>query len=449
MKKIAIIGAGLTGLTTAFYLKKNNIDVTVFESNHHIGGVIHTEKKDGFIWETGPSTGVLGKPEAMELFEDLDALDILETAPSLAGKRYIWKGKKLHPLPGDPISGLLTPLFSWKDKLGILFEPFRPKAENPDENLSSFVRRRLGESILQYAVDPFVSGVYAGSPDTIIPRYALPKLYNLEATYGSFIRGTIHKMKEPKTPRDLKATKKIFSAKDGLSTLINRLTLSIGEKHIKTDCKDVIVTKEEQGFSVSYTGSDTIHFDEVIFTGNAKGILKTFPFLQNKGLDAISKVRYTAVAEVAVGFEKWEGFPLDGFGALIPSKEGKRILGVLFMSSLFKNRAPSGGAMLSVFVGGERHPEYVSLSDKELKALVQEELTIILSIPNFNPTVFEISRHLEAIPQYDLLTPDRINAFKKAEENYPGLHLAGNGIGGIGMADRIKQGKELFLSIIS
>lgn len=119
------------------------------------------------------------------------------------------------------------------------------------------------------------------------------------------------------------------------------------------------------------------------------------------------------------------------------------------MSSLFKNRAPSGGAMLSVFVGGERHPEYVSLSDKELKALVQEELMTILSIPNFNPTVFEISRHLEAIPQYDLLTPDRLNAFKKAEENYPGLHLAGNGIGGIGMADRIKQGKELFLSIIS
>jgi len=112
MKKIAIIGAGLTGLTTAFYLKKNNIDVTLFESNHRIGGVIHTERKDQFIWETGPSTGVLGKPEAMELFEDLDALDILETAPSLAGKRYVWKGKKLHPLPSGPISGLLTPLFS-------------------------------------------------------------------------------------------------------------------------------------------------------------------------------------------------------------------------------------------------------------------------------------------------------------------------------------------------
>ncbi len=449
MKKIAIIGAGLTGLTTAFCLRKNNIDITLFESTQHIGGVIQTKEKDQFIWETGPSTGVLGKPEAMELFEDLEALDILETAPSLAGKRYIWKGKGLHPLPSGPISGLLTPLFSWKDKFGLLFEPFRPKAENPDENLSSFVRRRLGESVLQYAVDPFVSGVYAGSPDTIIPRYALPKLYNLEATYGSFLRGTYHKMKEPKTPRDLKATKKTFSAKGGLSRLIERLVAVIGEERIKTKCKDLVVMNEEKGFSVSSSAFEAEHFDEVIFTGSAKGILKTFPFLQNKGLEAISQIRYTAVAEVAVGFEKWEGFPLDGFGALIPSKEKRRILGILFMSSLFQNRAPKGGAMLSVFVGGERHPEYVSLSDDELKALVKEELIPILKIPNFNPAIFEISRHQEAIPQYDLLTPDRINAFKAAEENFPGLHLGGNGIGGIGMADRIKQGKELFLSIIS
>lgn len=449
MKKIAIIGAGLTGLTTAFYLRKNNIDVTVFELKDHIGGVIQTRKKDSFIWETGPSTGVLGKPEAMELFEDLNALDILETAPSLAGKRYVWKGKKLHPLPSDPISGLLTPLFSWKDKFGILLEPFRPKGENPDENLSSFVRRRLGESILQYAVDPFVSGVYAGSPDTIIPRYALPKLYNLEASYGSFIRGTIHKMKEPKTPRDLKATKKTFSSKGGLSSLIERLTAAIGLDHIKTNCKNLTVSKTEQGYSVSYEGMNPEDFDEIVYSATAKNILKTFPFLQNSGLDAISQVRYTAVAEVAVGFEKWEGLPLDGFGALMPSKEKRRILGVLFMSSLFQNRAPSTGAMLSVFVGGERHPEYVSLSDNELKSLVQEELTSILNIPNFNPAIFEISRHLEAIPQYDLLTPDRLKAFKSAEEKYPGLHLAGNGIGGIGMADRIKQGKEVFLSIIS
>ncbi|HQB65879.1 MAG TPA: FAD-dependent oxidoreductase, partial [Fibrobacteraceae bacterium] len=190
-----------------------------------------------------------------------------------------------------------------------------------------------------------------------------------------------------------------------------------GEERIKTKCKDLVVMNEEKGFSVSSSAFEAEHFDEVIFTGSAKGILKTFPFLQNKGLEAISQIRYTAVAEVAVGFEKWEGFPLDGFGALIPSKEKRRILGILFMSSLFQNRAPKGGAMLSVFVGGERHPEYVSLSDDELKALVKEELIPILKIPNFNPAIFEISRHQEAIPQYDLLTPDRINAFKAAEEN--------------------------------
>lgn len=449
MKKIAVIGAGLTGLTAAFYLKKNNIDVTVFELNDHIGGVIQTKKKDGFIWETGPSTGVLGKPEALELFEDLDALSILETAPDLAGNRYIWKGKKLHALPNGPISGLLTPLFSWKDKFGILLEPFRPKGKNPDENLSSFVRRRLGESILDYAVDPFVSGVYAGSPDTIVPRYALPKLYDLETNYGSFIRGTFHKMKEPKSPRDRKANKKTFSAQGGLSSLIERLTNFIGAERIITGCKELHVQHQDSRYAISYKESDLTVFDEVIYTGSAKGVLSTFPFLQNKGYDDAAEVRYTAVAEVAVGFKKWEGRPLDGFGALMPSKENRRVLGILFMSSLFAKRAPTAGAMLAVFVGGERHPEYVTMSDEDLKRLVKEELSIILKIPNFNPDIFEISRHLKAIPQYDLLTPKRQKAFQTIETKYPGLHLAGNGIGGIGMADRIRQGKEVALSIIS
>lgn len=448
MKKIAVIGAGLTGLTAAFYLRKNNIDVTVFESNNHIGGVIQTKKKNGFIWETGPSTGVLAKPEALELFEDLDALSILETAPNLALNRYIWKGKKLHALPSGPISGLLTPLFSWKDKFGILLEPFRPKAKNPDENLSSFVRRRLGESILDYAVDPFVSGVYAGSPDTIVPRYALPKLYDLEAKHGSFIRGTFHKMKQPKSAQDHKANKKTFSARGGLSSLIERLTNYIGAERIITGCKELQVEFQDSRYAISYKGSELNLFDEVIYTGSAKGVLNTFPFLQNAGFDDAAEVRYTAVAEVAVGFNKWEGRPLDGFGALMPSKENRRILGILFMSSLFTKRAPTGGAMLAVFVGGERHPEYVTQSDDELKKLVQEELTSILKIPHFNPALFDVSRHSKAIPQYDLSTPKRQKAFQAIEKKYSGLHLAGNGIGGIGMADRIRQGREVALSLI-
>lgn len=446
-KYVAIVGTGITGLTAAFYLKQNNIPFKIFDTSLKPGGVIQSKRNDDFVWETGPSTGTLGKPEAMELFEDLD-LELLETAPSIAGNRYIWKGKKLHPLPSSPISGLLTPLFSWKDKFGILLEPFRPKGSDPEETLASFVKRRLGTSILNYAVDPFVSGVYAGSPETIIPKYALPKLYALEENYGSFIRGSIHKMKEPKTERDKKATKKVFSAKGGLSRLIEKLTEKIGLENMVLGVKDFSVTLNGNTFIVNANGTST-EFSKVVFTGSARRLPEAFPFLKENGLDAAFNVSYTPVMEVAVGFKKWQGMPLDGFGALMPSKENRKILGVLFLSSLFTGRAPEGGAMLSVFMGGIRHPEYLNFTDSEVYEIVKKEIQETLGQKDFSPELFEITRHSMAIPQYDKNTPARIAAFAKAESMYPGLLLGGNGIGGIGMADRIRQGKELALRILS
>ncbi len=440
--KIAIIGAGLTGLTTAFYLKKKNIPFHLFDTQDRAGGVILTKKNQDFIWETGPNTGVIGKPEVVELFEDLNATAILETASSVAGNRFIWKGDRLHALPSSPISGLKTPLFSWKDKFGMLFEPFRKKGENPEENLTSFVKRRLGSSVLDYAVDPFVSGVYAGNPDTIIPKYALPKLYALEENYGSFIRGSIHKMLSKKTEREKKATKKTFSATNGLSTLIERLVEAVGKENISLNCQGLFILRSDNSYCVHF-GIENLNFSQVIFTGNAKRLPEAFPFLKEEHLDDASRVDVAQVMEVSVGFKKWEGIPLNGFGALMPSKEGRNILGALFMSSLFKNRAPQGGALLAVFMGGKRHPEYLDLNDNEIFEMVQKDLKESLNIPTFNPDLFEITRHRLAIPQYDSLSPARFKAFALAEEKFPGLYLGGNGIGGIGIADRIKQGKEL------
>lgn len=446
-EKIAVLGAGITGLTTAFYLKKSNVDFTVFEKKNRAGGVIHSVSRDGFVWETGPNTGVIGKPEVVELIEDLGAQDIFEVAPNLAGKRYIWKNGALHALPSGIISGLITPLFTFKDKLGMPFEPFRPRGTDPEENLTSFVKRRLGQSFLDYAVDPFVSGVYAGDPDTIIPRYALPKLYNLEADYGSFIRGAIHKLKEPKTERDRKATKKTFSAKGGLGTLVGRLTQAIGENNIRLGCEALQVAPENGKYRIRTAQGDHGLFDKVIFTFGATHIAEALPFLSSRKFEAVSQVTYAQVAEVSLGFRRWKGFPLNGFGALVPSKEKRNILGALFMSSLFKNRAPEGGAMLAVFIGGMRHPEFVQMNDDDLKAVVRKDISEILSIKEgtFNPEVFEISRHEEAIPQYDIKTPARSAGFVEIERAFPGILAGGNGIGGIGMADRIRQGRELAL----
>lgn len=441
MKKIAIIGAGITGLSAAFYAKKNGNEVTVFEKDSRIGGVIRTFRKNGFIYETGPSTSVVSLPEVVELFEDLKIGNLLEEAPNIAGNRYIFKKGSLHALPSGPLSGLSTPLFSFRDKFGILLEPFRKRGEDPNETLSSLVRRRLGESILDYAVDPFVSGVYAGNPDQMIPKYALPKLYNLEQNYGSFIRGSIQKMKQPKSERDKKATKKTFSVKGGLEVLVRRLEQAIGKENFVMGESPTVVP-ENGSYKVRAGEREFGPFERIIYTAGASHVFEVFPFAEENFPDA-GKVLYAKVAELAIGFNKWEGVPLDGFGALMPSKEKRDILGILYMSSLFKDRSPEGGALLAVFVGGLRHPEFHDMPDDALKEMVGKDVQKILRIPDFKPDLFEISRHEEAIPQYDLKTPGRKAAYSAIEKAYPGILMGGNGIDGIGMSARIAQGRAL------
>jgi oxygen-dependent protoporphyrinogen oxidase len=429
--KVSIVGAGLTGLTAAFYLKRAGIPFVVFEKTAHIGGAIRSSARDGFLWEHGPNTGVVGKPEVAELFEDLGG-NILQPALPSAKNRFIWKGKKWHKLPGGPVSGLFTPLFSLRDKLGILLEPWRPKGTDPNETLETFVKRRLGQSSLDYAVDPFVAGVYSGLPSQIIPRCALPKLYNLEANYGSFIRGSIAKMKEPKTDRDQKATKQIFSAKGGLETLIKKLTEQIGEENIKVN-----------------STPDLSDAETVIFTAGAEELPRVFPCLSGQGFDDAFRVTYAPVVEVAVGFKHWNGIPIDGFGGLVPSKEKRKVLGVLYMSSIFDDRAPqseaegASGALFTVFVGGSRQPELAALGDAQIRELVASEFQALMGVPDFAPDLFDITRVERAIPQYDRLTPARWEAMAAIGRAHPGWQIGGNGIGGIGMADRIVQGRKM------
>ncbi|HKK10907.1 MAG TPA: protoporphyrinogen oxidase, partial [Bacteroidales bacterium] len=220
---VVVIGAGLTGLTAAYYLSKNNKSVKVIEQNKNIGGVIQTHREDEFVYESGPNTGVLSTPEAAELLEDLSDLCKLEIADEAAKNRWVWKGDSWQELPSGLMGGITTPLFALKDKFRILGEPFRKKGTNPNESLDQLVKRRMGKSFLEYAVDPFVLGIYAGDPSYLVPRFALPKLYNLEQNYGSFIGGAMKKKKEPKSEQEKKATREVFSVEGGLSNLTDAL----------------------------------------------------------------------------------------------------------------------------------------------------------------------------------------------------------------------------------
>lgn len=209
---VVIIGGGLTGLSLAAGLDMKGIPFILLERANRLGGQIRTLQKDGFTFEVGPNTGTISTPEVVELFEYAAPDAVLEVAQSASNSRWIWKGERFHPIPNGILSGLRTPLYSWKDKFRVPFEPFRKRGTNPNETVGELAERRLGKSIVDYTIDPFIGGVYAGDPYQLVTRLALPKLYNLEQKYGSFICGAIKKAKEPKHERDKKATKKIFNA---------------------------------------------------------------------------------------------------------------------------------------------------------------------------------------------------------------------------------------------
>lgn len=450
--QVVIIGAGLTGLTTAYWLRRNDISVHVVETDKRTGGQIQTNHRNNYTFETGPTTGSVSTPEVAELMNDLAITSggqcVLETAPDSSKRRLIWKGNHFHDLPSSPVGGLKTPLFSLSDKFRILGEPWRKKGTDPDETVGALARRRLGKSFVDYAVDPFLSGVYAGNPDTLVTRYALPKLYNLEQNYGSFIRGAIAKMKEPKTDRDRLATKKVFSARGGLSHIPQAEADYIGKDNISLGVSQVSVMPTAHGWQTVFTTAEgqqcVVNSRYVVTTCGAYNLPALLPFVDEKRMQSIASLTYAPVMEVNVGMPDTFGGDYIAFGGLVPTVEQKRILGILFPSAIFTQRAPEGGALFSFFIGGIKHPEMLDLSDEEINRLVTECLHTMLKFPaEAKPDFIAISRHRRAIPQYEKDSGARLEAVSSIQQQYPGLVLGGNLRDGIGMAHRITQATNI------
>jgi len=440
---VVIAGAGLTGLTAGFYLKKRGKSVLIIETMDRPGGVINSVSENGFLYETGPNTGVLSTPEMAMLFRDLDGKCTLEPANPTAKSRWIWKGNSFVPLPGGLLQAVTTPLFTFGDKLRIMGEPFRRRGTDPFESVASLVRRRMGKSYLDYAVDPFISGIYAGNPELLVTKYALPKLYNLEMQYGSFIRGGFSKSFDKKTETEAMATREVFSAEGGLSTVTTALADAIGEESIILSCKDPVCEMKDKRYITTFKkdGAEIrVESDYLVTTCGSHSLGSLLKFAGEQDLKAITTLEYAKVVQVILGYHAWKGKPLNGFGGLVPSKEGRDILGVLFTSSFLKNRAPKDGALLSVFMGGARKPEIIEKSDDEIIRIALRETGQMLNIEGDKPDLIKVFRYYHAIPQYTSSSESRLAAIGDLETKHPGLILAGNIRDGIGMADRVKQG---------
>lgn len=437
--RVIIIGAGLTGLTLAYYLKKKGIDFVVVEKDQQPGGVIRSYREKGFVYEAGPNTGVLSNLETGQLFDDLREHCSLEIANGQSKKRLIWKQGKWHCLPSGLREAVTTPLFTPGDKLRILAEPFRSRGKDPMETVAGMVRRRLGQSYLEYAVDPFISGIFAGDPDSLITRYALPRLYSLEQDYGSFIRGAIGRKLWQKGPQP---SREVFSVRDGLQNLVHALVKEVGTQNLITGamhCRTGVAPAGFQLLARVENNSCSINAPFLVPTVGAHALEELFPFFPVGLLHDISSLQYARVVQVVLGFSQWKGARIRAFGGLVPSREQRRILGVLLPSAFLSGRAPQDGMLLNVFMGGARNPQYFGFTDQQILQIVQEEISQMMRLPAFKPELVKIFRYRHAIPQYGKDSARRINAVKQLQQRYPGLILAGNLHEGIGIADRIAQ----------
>jgi oxygen-dependent protoporphyrinogen oxidase len=394
--------------------------------------------------------------EVLELFEDLGKADIIEKADKKAERRLIWKKDKWHALPQGHISAVTTPLFTLYDKIRIMGEPFRKKGTNPYESVADLVKRRMGKSFLTYAIDPFIGGIYAGDPSKLITKFALPKLYNLEQNYGSFIRGAIAKMKEKKkTKRNgchPKVTKEVFSVKNGLEGLIKELENQIGKENIILNVSDINTQWSENGFRVNYktdSTSNELNCNKLVTCSPAHNISKVLTFAENHELEALSNVKYAAVTQLILGYKNWDGVSVNAFGGLVPSIGKRDILGVLFTSSFFKNRAPKDSVLLSVFMGGRRKPEMIDKTDKDLIEIGIKEINTMLKPQKASLELTKLFKHRFAIPQYEISSEERFKMAECMENKYKGLYIGGNLKDGIGMADRIKQARNIAERIFS
>ena len=441
MKKIAVIGGGISGLTIAYLLmdKRPDIDVTVYEADKRPGGKIWTEKADGYLCERGANGFLDNKPMTLELCESLGIEPVRSNQNSK--KRFIFSGGKLNALPESPASFIKSDLLSWPGKIRLIGELIAPKGPD-DETVAAFITRRLGKEALEKLIDPMCSGVYAGDPYNMSMKSCFPRIKELEQEYGGLIRAMIKIRKERKNENVSAAPGgNLTSFYDGAQTITDSLARKIGER-LRLNVPVQGISMDNGRYRI-YTADNTADADIVVMASPAyasSGILKGMDIELSK---ILSTIPYPHVAVVCSGYKRENvTHPLNGFGFLVPHREGRKILGTLWDSSIFPNRASGDRVLLRTMIGGAKRPEMADLDDDNISDIVFNELKHLLGLKK-DPDMLRVYRWDKAIPQYIPGHIDKLKLIDERLKKYPGLYLTGNAYRGIGINDCVKNGYEI------
>lgn len=445
--RVAVVGGGVTGLTAAWQIQRLGHRVTVLEAGARAGGVVGAQRLGAWLQELGPNSLLEGSPEIAAFVDDVGLAPRRLYAAPAAKQRYLVRGGRPVALPTSPGAFLRTPLFSAGAKLRLMLEPFRRRAPaDADESLADFVRRRLGREFLDYAINPFVAGVYAGDPERLSVRHAFPRLHALEQEHGSLLLGALRRRNPGGGPKG-----RIFSFPEGLGEIPRALQARLLDP-VLLRTRVTALRRAGAGWRLTLDQRGTpgeAEFDLVVcaLPADALAALEFPELAPDAGLRLLAEIPHPPVVSVFTGHRREDvTHPLDGFGLLVPAVEGGRILGTLFSSTLFPGRAPEGHVALTSFVGGTRQPELAALDDAAIATLVREELGRLLGVGG-TPAIVRVQRWPRAIPQYAPGHQRFLTAIGRLEAAAPGVFVGGNCRDGISLPNCIAAGHRLAAAV--
>jgi oxygen-dependent protoporphyrinogen oxidase len=432
--RFVVIGGGISGLCTGFYLAQQygRDQVLVLEAGAVPGGTARTEVTEGFHCEWGPNGFLDREPLTLQWVEDLGLKDQLVVSSEAAAHRFILKGNRLVEIKPPP-AFLFSPILSLAGKARLLCEPFiKPVKDDSPESIWHFAARRIGKEAADNMVQAMVSGIFAGDAKQLSLQHCFPRMAQMEREHGSLFKALKARKKGSTAAMGPGGT--LTSFNDGIATLPKAAAMALGDR-LRLNTPVAALSREGDRFLVEGANGERFNAEFVVMAAPAYRAATILQPLDNKLDSVLNGIAYADIAVVCCGYKRARiGRDLNGFGFLVPRTQNRRVLGSLWSSSIFPNRAPEGYALFRNMYGGYTDPEAAHLSDDELVKLVQQEVHPLLRIAG-PPDFVRIFRHRPGIPQYLLGHDTRISAIEASEERHRGLVFAGNAYRGVGIND--------------
>jgi protoporphyrinogen/coproporphyrinogen III oxidase len=443
-----VIGAGISGLACAYRLRRRGVPVVLLEASPRPGGMIRSERHGDFLFELGPQSTLVDAP-LLALIEELGLAGKLLRANSRA-PRYVLHRGRLRAVPLGPGALIGTRLLSARTKLRVIREAFRrTRPPDEDESVATFVRRKFGGEILDRIVAPMVSGIYAGDAESISVSAAFPALRRYELEHGSIVRGAL---KSRPAKGEMKPA--LCSFEDGMESLPVALSQLLGDA-LWCDTQVHAVRASPSGprrFQIEIVrcgAPETLAADAVIVATPCDASAAILSGVSDQFPAIFRQIEYAPVAVISTGYARGNvGNSLDGFGFLVPRSEGLRLLGTVWNSSLFPDRAPAGHVSLASFAGGATDPEFCSLPESEIAEQITKELAQILRI-SAPPAAIRVQKYGRALPQYNLGHSRIVESLAALTAAAPGLFLAGNYLAGPAVGACVAQATQTSEAVLA